>query len=120
MPKITDSQFENAIKDASEAAQKAGDEWMANAQPKYVVIGYEDSPMLDLCGNAHIQVTDGRTKFGKYLKQDSWKSNITVPLNTSYSGRQEYGLKVAMAEAALKVLTEKYSLKKLRVWSYID
>jgi len=112
--------FFKAIEDASHAAQMAGDEWMKNAKPKYVVVGYEDEPMLDLCGNAHVKVTDGRTAFGKYLKQDSWKSTITVPLKTTYTYRQEHGLKVAMAEAALKVLTEKYGIKKLSIWSYID
>lgn len=112
--------FNQAIKDATKAAIKAGDEWMENAQPKYVVVGYEDSPMLDLCGNAHVRSTDGRTAFGKYLKSLDRYCCDTVPLDTRYNGRQEHGLKVAMAKAALKVLTEDYGIKKLRIWDYID
>jgi len=113
--------FKEAIDAASKAAQKAGDEWLANAKPKYVVEGYEDSPLLDLCGNSHVRVTDGRTKFAKYLKDfDDRCSAVTVPLDTIYQGRQEFGLKEAMAKAALKVLFEDYGIKKLRIWSYID
>jgi len=120
MTKNTPEYFEKAIEDASQAGQKAGDEWMKNAKPKYVVVGYEDTPMLDLCGNAHVRVTDGRTKFAKYLKQDSWKSTITVPITTTYRMRQEHGLQLAIAKAALEVLTTKYGFKNLRIWDYID
>jgi len=112
--------FAIAIDEASKAAQKAGDEWMANAKPKYVVRGYEDSPMLDLCGNAHVRCDDGRTRFAKYLKQYKPFGAATVPLNTTYSGRQEHGLKVAMARAAYDVLANQYGIKKLYVWDYID
>lgn len=121
MAKMNDEYFEEVLAKAQEAAQKAGDEWMANATPKYVVRGYEDSPMLDLCGNAHIRVYDGRTKFYKYLVKTYGKhlSFITVPLNTTYSGRQEYGLKMAIASAALNVLSGA-GIKKLRLWDYID
>jgi len=120
MKKNSDAYFAKAIKDATKAAQKAGDVWMENAKPKYVVVGYEDSPMLDMCGNAHIRVADGRTSFGKYLKKGTWKSSITVPLETTYRYRQEHGLKVAMAKAGMKVLVDEYGFKKLTIWDYID
>jgi len=124
MPKLTKVQetkfFKNVIIAAQYAAQEAGDEWIKNAKPKYVVMGYENSPMLDLCGNAHVRIDDGRTKFAKYLKEDDrcFGAN-TVPLNTSYSGRQEHGLKLAIAEAALKVLQD-FGIKKCYIWEYID
>jgi hypothetical protein len=121
MAKMDDKYFEKALLEANEAAIKAGDEWMANAKPKYVVSGYEDSPLLDLCGNAHVRVRDGRTKFFKYLKKNcSPFGPVTVPLAEKYRGRQEHGLKVAIASAGLEVLSKKYGIKKLELWDYID
>jgi hypothetical protein len=116
----TDEFFAEIILEASLAGQKAGDEWLKNAKPKYVISGFEDSPLLDLCGNAHIRTNDGRTKFGKYLKKRKRTSAITVPLNTQYAFRQEHGLQVAIAKAALKVLQDKYGIPKLYIWDYID
>lgn len=118
---MTDKEYTKAIEEAQIAAQKAGDDWLANAKPKYVVRGYEDSPMLDMCGNAHVRVDDGRTKFFKFLKK-TYKTPYTqtVPIHGTYRGRQEHGLKVAMAGAALEVLTGKYKIPKLYMWEYID
>ena len=121
MAKFDDKYFKEAIAEANDAAIKAGDEWMANAKPKYVVSGYEDTPMLDLCGNAHVRVNDARTKFYKYLKNTYGKTYTqTVPLAAKYRGRQEHGLKCAIAGAGMKVLTGKYKIKGLIFWEYID
>jgi len=130
---MNDGYYAKAIEDANEAALKAGKEWMEAAiarGPAYSVhnsdlfgnsdpnpVGY----MLDMCGNAHVRVRDGRTKFAKYLKRVcKEKYTITVPIVNELKRRQEYGLMVAMAEAAKRVLEEDYLIKGLSLWTYID
>lgn len=113
--------FNDIVLLANVAAEEAGQIWLENAKPKYVVVGYEDSPMLDLCGAAYVRIDDGRTKFAKYLKEFHNKrtSTTTLPIRNQYSGRQEHGLNVAMATAAVKVLIA-HGIKKCYVWQWID
>lgn len=113
--------YSQVIKEVNEVAFLAGAEWLANARPKYVVEGYEDSPMLDLCGNAHIRVKDARTKFGRYIKSISDKHGaLTVPLTSEFRYRQEHGLQMAMVKAGIKLLKEKYDITDVYNWNYID
>lgn len=130
---MNDGYYAKAIEDANEAAYEAGKAWLEAAMasgPAYSVHSADifgncnPSPidyMLDLCGNAHVRVRDGRSKFAKYLKRAyREKYNITVPIVNKLKYRQEHGLMVAMAEAAKKVLEEDYLIKGLSIWSYID
>ncbi len=113
--------YSRVIKEVNEVAENAGKEWLANAKPKYGVVGYKNSQMLDLCGNAHIRIKDARTKFGKYIKNlTDEQGAITVPLFTSLRYRQEYGLHMAMVEAGIKLLNEKYCITDVYNWNYID
>ena len=72
--------FEQAIKEATEAGNKAGTDWlMERLNGKYVLNvgsdrvyitdleGNKVNPMLDACGGASIELKDRRTKFGKYI-----------------------------------------------------
>lgn len=125
---MTDAQYDKLLATANDAALEAGQEWMDKMTargPKYIVNGNPDWGMLDLCGNAHVQAYDGRTKFAKYLKRLDPRGNggaycnITVPILNKFRCRQEYGLQQAMANAVLKVLTDA-GIKKLRIWEYVD
>lgn len=128
--------FQEILKEAQEAAQKAGDNWLANAKPKYTVhrsdlFGNTDpEPMdvlLDVCGNSHVKISDKRTKFAKFIKQYLKQNDpyfrdcgfLTVPLETSHRGRQEMGLHEAETRAAMEVFNS-YNVKGVRIWSYID
>ena len=114
------SKFLKLVEDANIAAEQAGKIWLEEAKPKYAVVGYEDSPLLDLCGNAYVRIDDGRTKFAKFLKEEYDKfGTTTVPIYNQYRGRQEHGLNVAMARAACKVLVDN-GIKKCYVWDWID
>ncbi len=110
--------FEKVIKEANVAALKAGDEWLAKATPKFSV---GNCQMLDMCGSAYVRIDDGRTKFAKFLKEKYPRgtSTILVPIHNKHKGRQEYGLAVDMAYAALEVI-ENAGIKKCRVWEWID
>jgi len=107
------------------AANKAGDEWMAKASPKYVVTddaGSNHGTLLDLCGNAHVQFRDKRSKnYKDCVKLDLVRKsgNGVFELEHKYRHRQEHGLAMACAEAAKKVL-ESHGITDLRIWSYID
>ena len=111
--------------EALDAANKAGDLWMALASPKYVVTdgrGRSQGTMLDLCGNAHLQFKDKRSKnYKDFLKANLVRrsGNGVVELNYRYTHRQEYGLHMACVEAAKKVF-EDNGIADVRIWSYID
>ncbi len=124
--------FETAMAEATQAANTAGDLWMANARPQFRVVEranpFDDkSPvvkdwgtMLDVCGFARIEIGDKRTSFAKWLKKRQNGSNYSVRLNHNYSHRQELGLAEACACEALKVF-QKYGIDKgLSLWSRID
>jgi hypothetical protein len=115
-----------------DAADKAATDWLAAAEargPKYSVhqadlLGNQGpaiGTMLDVCGNAWVELKDKRTKLYKAFKGAGYltPSGNSVALNYNLRGRQEMGLHIAAAEAALKVLTDR-GIKEARVHSYID
>lgn len=115
----------NIANEAVIAANEAGDNWMAKASPKYVVTddtGRNYGSLLDLCGNAHVQFRDKRSKIYKdCVKLDLVRKsgNGVFELEHKYRHRQEYGLMMACAEAAKKVL-ESHGITEVRIWSYVD
>ena len=117
--------------EAIEAANAAGDDWMAKATPKFRVVQRanpldDNSPivkdygtMLDVCGFSGIEIGDKRTKFAKWvMKQQS--STYTVRVPHKYRMRQELGLAEACARAALDVFRKHDVDKGLRFYSRID
>ena len=114
------------VQEATVAANLAGDEWMEKAKPKYVPVnaisGYRYPPMLDLCGNAHVRFTDRRTKnYKDFVKAELVRAsgNGVVEINHKYQFRQEHGLLLACAKAALAVM-EANGISNLRIWDWID
>lgn len=117
--------YKTTMKEAVKAADAAGKTWIANAKPTYVVtsartgkdLGYP--PMLDVCGFAHIEVTDRRTAFARWLAkhQDGDSNWVIVP--HQYRKRQELGLVTACESAALNVFSN-HGVKGIRFWSKID
>lgn len=113
-------------KEATEAANAAGDVWMNNAKPKFqpvdALTGHRYEPMLDNCGNAHLQFSDKRSKNYKMfvtLGLVRKSGNGVIEINHKFRGRQEHGLHMACAEAAKKVF-EKHGITDVRIWDYID
>ena len=118
--------FITIVQEATEAANKAGAEWLAKAKPQFVPVdaftGHRYEPMLDLCGNAHVQFKDKRSKHYKMFMKEGLvrqSGNAVVEIAHDYKMRQEHGLALACAEAAKKVL-ESYGITGLRIWDYID
>ena len=114
------------VNEAVAAANAAGALWMAAAKPKYVptdaLTGYRYPAMLDLCGNAHLQVRDKRSKNYKlFVKLGLVRKtgNGVIELPHSYKVRQEHGLQMACIEAAKKVF-EANGITDVRIWDYID
>lgn len=118
------------VEKAVEAANLAGDEWLANATTKYEFCntdlqGNQIGPgylVLDLCGNAHVQFRDKRSKdHRRFLKEGllTRTDNGVIDINHKHRSRQEFGLAEACAKAAMKVLEEN-GITGLRIWSYID
>jgi hypothetical protein len=109
--------------EALEAANAAGDAWMSKATPAYVVTdgrGTSYGTLLDLCGNAHLQFKDRRSKnYKSFVKAGLVRGNSVIEIYHRYKHRQEHGLQVACAEAAKKVF-EKHGITDVRIWSYID
>lgn len=122
--KMTDKAMTELVLKSQIHGDKAGDEWMEKATargPKYMVDGNPEWTMLDLCGNAHVQVKDGRSAFSKFLKRldEHNRYNVTVPKSRKYIGRQEYGLAQAIARAQMEYLVEA-GISGLRIWEYVD
>lgn len=123
--------FAAIFAEATEAAQKAGDEWLAAAMkrgPAWLVVDeLQPDPekrvvgaMLDVCGFSYPLFTDKRTAFAKWYKKTFSDSNLwSVRLRTSNSMRQGLGLAEAEARAALGVF-DKYGIKGLRFYSRVD
>lgn len=114
------------VQEATVAANLAGDEWMQKATPKFTPVnaisGYKYPPMLDLCGNAYVRFIDKRKKSYKdFVKANLVRSsgNGVVEIQHNYRFRQEHGLHVACAEAALAVLKAN-GVDGIRIWSWID
>jgi len=123
------------VQEATAAATAAGALWLAQAQargPKFqvreadILTGAPKGPvlgeLLDLCGNAHVQFRDRRSKHYKAFVAAGLvrkTGNGVVEINHGYRMRQEHGLMTACAEAA-KAILEKHGVNGLRIWSYID
>ena len=112
------------VNEAIVAANKAGDEWMANAKPRYAVYqnGCNVGTMLDNCGNAHLQFKDARTATFKAFKRAGFirgTGNKVVEIQHRYKPRQEHGLQIACVEAAEQVFKQ-HGITDVRVWDYID
>ena len=126
----TKTNFTKLIAQATEAANRAGDEWMAQATPKFRVVERADplddnSPvvrdfgtMLDVCGIVFLKCTDKRTAFAKWLKTVHKDADF-VRIPHKYTRRQEWGLGEACEGAALKVLTDA-GIKGIEFYSRID
>jgi len=106
---------------AREAANTAGDAWMkAHTQPAYIVTdnGRPVGAMLDLCGFAYVKLTDKRNGFAKWCKANGFGDHF-IHFNHKYECRQEWGLKEACVDAALKVLREE-GITKVTMYSRVD
>ena len=123
------------LKQAGEAADKAGDAWLAShTKPAYSVHGQDvvtgkKGPaidyMLDVCGMAGVEIKDRRTVFAKWMQKTfqryEWETvdSVCTKVEMKHRGRQEWGLREAMAKAVLDTLTAA-GIKGLRYWSRID
>lgn len=109
---------------AQDAARKAGQKWLDEAEVKYLVKSGDRAvgAMFDLCGNAHVQFSDKRSASFKSFKKAGLirhTSSGCLELNHGFNGRQEHGLKMACCEAAVKVLKDA-GVTDVRIWDYID
>lgn len=111
--------------EALEAANKAGDEWVA----KTLGVTVEELPqidyrgkMLDLCGNAYIKFTDKRTKVYKEFKARGFVrgyEETTIDIWHKHSANQAHGLAVKCANAMLAVF-KAHGINCVSVYDYID
>ena len=120
------------LADASAAADEAGDEWMRNAKPRYVVYNVDlngrrtdekQEYLLDVCGNSHLVVKDKRSAFYKALVKFGLihdRYTPTLPIETKYRFHQEMGLHEACMAAAKQVLVSYNLAQYVRTWTYID
>ena len=104
--------FRAVLREASRAAEQAAQEWLANAQPKFIVCG---TKLLDACGNAHIK---SAARKGSKIDKAIVASGGYIEIGYSQRGRQEHGLHVAANKAAAKVLQD--AGIPCFVWDYID
>jgi hypothetical protein len=130
-PKADKPKFEKSVsvdyakimQEASDAANKAGDEWWNErcSIPFDTSSPAQRFGMLDLCGFAHIIISDKRTKFAKwYLKNNPRMGNAgTVQVSFKYQPRQEIGLREECLRAALDVL-RKHDIEGLSFESRLD
>lgn len=121
--------FDKIMKEATQAANEAGDKWVAEHTKPTIAIYNADlfgnpvgkcvGQLLDVCGFAHVSIKDKRTSFAKYIKkiQDGYDGFVSV--HHKYRGRQEWGLNEECARAALKVFNS-YGIKGLNLYSRID
>lgn len=114
------------VDEAIQAANEAGDKWWQEHQkPAYNVkdgfTGEILGQLYDVCGIVHIQVTDRRTRFIKWAKENSFVgySGYSIHIPHKYKSRQEMGLLEACEKAALAVF-QKHGIKGLKLYSRID
>lgn len=116
-------EFNKILKEATEAANAAGDKWVVeHTKPVWSVrdgANREVGQLLDVCGFGFIQVKDKRSAFVKYIKEIQNGYDSTIQINSKYRMRQEWSLNEATAYAALKVLQD-HGIKGLSVYSRID
>ena len=110
--------FAEICQAAVKAANDAGDKWMTDARVRYRIMDgdREVGRMLDVCGITGLRITDGRTKFYKWVEKQGGKSNV---LRHKYSPRQEWGLGEACIGAMLKSLQDA-GIKGVSMYSRID
>lgn len=114
--------FDAIMNEAREAANAAGDKWIAeHTKPAYAVMQGNQvvDTLLDVCGFGFVQVTDKRTSFAKYLKKVQNGYNETIQLNHKHRGRQEWSLNEVTAYAIAGVLRS-HGIKGISVYSRID
>lgn len=114
--------FDAILKEATEAANAAGDKWVAeHTEPAYAVMNGNQcvGKLLDVCGFGFVQINDKRTAFAKYIKDIQNGYTTSVSLRHKYKGRQEWGLNEATAYAILRVL-QSHGIKGVSVYSRID
>jgi hypothetical protein len=125
---LSKENLERLFTEATEAANKAGAEWMnQHTNPAFVIVdeftGQPQGTMLDICGNAHVVSSDKRSGFFRALKKfkfvDERNYCRTLPIVHNYSYRQEYSLQLACARAALKVLQDN-GVTSVKIWDYVD
>lgn len=124
---LNEMTYSDLVRKATEAANKAGQEWLAKAEARGAAWAVKQNgqtvgTLFDVCGNAHVRFSDKRSKQYKEFVSLSLvraTGNGVVEINHNYKPRQEYGLATACAEAAKKVL-EEGGIEGLRIWEYID
>jgi hypothetical protein len=131
MATITKEQVDQIVKDATAAANAAGERWLSAATVKYSIhevdlFGDSKGPavgyMLDACGNAHVQFKDRRSAWFKAFERYGHirrTNNGVVEINHAFRARQEYGLRQVAARAALDSMAAA-GVTGLKIWSYID
>lgn len=120
------------VRQATDAANKAGAAWMTSAALKYNVHctnpatgkieGAPIGQMLDLRGNAHVVFNDKRSANCKAFKKAGLShdsGHAVIEINHNFKHRQEHGLMVACVRAALDVF-HKHDINDVKMWSYID
>ena len=104
---------------ALEAANLAGDKWMAEMNPNNEDVSRR---MLDVCGFANVQFTDGRSKWYKEFKKAGLirsEYSKTVDIYHKWKHRQDWALAETCAYAIYKTFREA-GIDKIKVWSMID
>lgn len=133
------SLFKDIMEEATQAAEQAGDKWVAeNTQPKHAIQsadlrGNKFGPVdyiLDVCGFAYINFKDKRSKFYKLAREYEvgpktayneyeYRYYNYLHIRTKHSCRQELGLAEACTKAAAEVIN-KYFPGTVYVTSRID
>lgn len=117
--------YQQLILAATRAADLAGERWLQDhAQPAYGV--YEGNKLvgtlLDVCGNAHVRFRDKRSRHFKKLRAAGLlrpTDSGVIEIWHRYRQRQEHGLLLACATAALSSL-QAAGIDGLYVWEYVD
>lgn len=122
--------FAVAMKAASDAANEAGDRWLASATPQFRVVQRanpldDNSPitkdygtMLDVCGFAWVVCKDKRSKFARWCKANDYGSHF-VRVPHKHRNRQELTLAEECARAAVRVFRE-HGINDVYMESRID
>jgi hypothetical protein len=127
-PDLSEANLKRIFEDATKAANTAGDKWMAeHSTPAFVVrdvfTGKIEGTMLDSCGNAHVVPSDKRSAFFKALKKfkilEDDRFSCVLPIYHEWRSRQEHGLQLACARAAINVFNE-HNIYAVKIWEYID
>lgn len=127
-PDLSEANLKRIFEDATKAANIAGNTWIIeHSIPAFVVrdvfTGKIKGTMLDSCGNAHVVPSDKRSAFFKALKKfkilEDGRFSCVLPIYHAWRHRQEHGLQLACAQAAVKVFNE-HNIYAVKIWDYID